>query len=565
MFPVGRLVLVLGFAASGCGGEDDPAQPGSEDGSSGSAGSGGSAAGSTATGSGGGAGTTGAGSGGEGSGGGGDGNTGGDGSGGSGGTEPPAAICEPPVALADTSSPSAVIGSGTPESCVEEDLRVAAEHGGVITFDCGPDPVTIAITQTIELPTDADTVIDGGGKVTLDAGKQTRHFLFDHPDWLNNETKVVLQRLVLENGKAPAGEYFPPLEDPECAYGYKEGAGGAIYMRNGNLEVIDCEFVDNEAALIGPDVGGGAIYVTGSPSLLISGSRFEGNRASNGGAVGMLFTNPRIYNSVFENNTAEGIGQNTAGHDQCPEFGHEGQGGAGGLSGAVYFDGLQDEGHVFTICGSVFRNNRANELAGALFRTPNSGVRQLLIEQSTFENNTARLGGVSFIKDNEVTVRGSTFAGNRSGVNVAGEDVGGALGGLWINQGSANIENSTFYDNQPSGLDVEGEGTVQNATFSSSGFSDSLTLNGCLIVDVDCSSAAPGAGNVQWTTGEACVEGVTFADPGLGELGDHGGPTPTLLPANPSAVEGAATDCPATDQRGVARDTASCAAGAVEP
>jgi hypothetical protein len=492
-------------------------------------------------------------------------NTGTGGAGSEPGPEPPD-TCEPSVTLADTSTPTVVIGTGTADSCNETDLRNAAEQGGTITFNCGPDPVTIDLTEQIELPNDMETIIDGNNLVTLDAGKLTRHFYFYHPDFMNGVGRVVLQRMVLKNGKAPAGEFFPQNEAmPECAYGYKEGSGGVIYMRNGNLVVIDCRFLDNEAALIGPDVGGGAIYAVGSPSVIISGSQFIGNTASNGGAVGMLFANPEIYNSVFENNTAVGIGQNTAGHAGCPEFGHIGQGGAGGNSGAMYFDGLNDEDHVYTICGSTFRENKSNELAGALFRTPNAGTRNMLIDRCTFDGNTANAGGVSFIKDNNLTVRDSLFVNNRSGVNVVGEESFAVLGGLWVNTGTVDVVNSTFSNNQPTSLDAEGSGTVKNATFENTKVDSGVEYDNSLFVDVECDDTATGANNVQWPSATACAGGTTFADPALGALADNGGSTETMLPGTAAAVDDVGVDCPTTDQRGEPRDTASCAAGAVEP
>jgi len=379
-------------------------------------------------------------------------------------------------------------------------------------------------------------------------------------------TTRVLQRLVLRNGRAPAGEYFPPVEGyPDCAYGYKEGSGGAIYVRDGVLEVIDCEFYDNEAALIGPDVGGGAIYAQGATRVVIAGSRFVGNRAANGGAVGMLFANPEIYDSVFEDNTAEGTGQNRAvTEEECPaeyEFGHPNQAGAGGLAGGVYFDGANDEDHTYVICGSVFRNNRANELAGALFRTPNVGMRAMRIESCTFDANTATGGGVSFIKQNDVTVRGSLFMNNRSGVLADGTEVGGWASGLWINEGTVDAVNSTFYANA---LDVDGGGTATNVTFAESAINGDVALYNSLLVDTDCDGGSAGDRNVQWPAGDACAGGTTFADPELGAPADNGGPTLTLMPGNAAAVDGVGTDCPSTDQRGQARDPAACAAGAVE-
>jgi Right handed beta helix region len=471
--------------------------------------------------------------------------------------------CEAPIGLAELTNPT-VVGTGTPASCTETALRTAVASGGVITFNCGPDPVTIAITQTINLRNDVNTVIDGGGKVTLDAGKRTRHFYFSNSNWMVNTTTVTLQRLVLRNGKAPAGTYYPPDPTyPKCAYGYKEGSGGAVYMRDGVLHVIDCEFYDNEAALLGPDVGGGALYLLGVRGVVIVNSRFARNSAANGGAVGMLFANPQIYNSIFEDNTAVGVGMNYV-EPECPKtFGHENQGGAGGLSGAVYFDGMDNDGQPYTICGSVFRNNRCNELGGALFRTPNVEVRQMVIDRSLFQGNTARGGGVSFIKQNDVTVRESLFTGNRGGRNVAGEEVGGWAGGLWVNEGTLNLVNTTFYDNSPGGLDVEGTGTVRNATFVDSELSSGLSAYNSVFRNVSCETTT-GSKNVQYPMSGTCPSGTVYADPKLAGLADNGGPTQTMMPATDSPVLGVGTGCPATDQRGNPRSASGCDAGAVE-
>jgi Right handed beta helix region len=478
--------------------------------------------------------------------------------------DPPDTVCDAPLALYPTTG-ATVIGNGTAASCTEALLRPAAEAGGIITFDCGPDPVTIALTSAITLPVDKDTILDGGGKVILDAGEHDRHFFFEHPAWMDNPHKVVLQRLTFRHGKAPAGTYFPQDPDrPKCAYGYKEGSGGVIYMRNGVLHVIDSVFEDNQAALVGPDVGGGAIYALGVPEVIITGSTFARNRGSNGGAVGLLFAGRvQVVNTTFDGNRAEGVGANYV-EDGCPEFNHDEQGGAGGNGGGFVFDGLNDEGAVTTFCGTTFHDNRANALAGAIFRTPNAGVRDLRIDRSTFDGNTGKQGGVSFIKQNRVVVRASTFLHNRSGVDITGAPSAGGAGGLWVNEGELDLENSTFFDNSPSGLDVEGTGTVRNATFMTSRPSGGVTLRNSVFVDANCNGTRPGDHNLQWPMGGmACAQGTTYADPMLGTIGNHGGVAPTFLPTG--AVGGVGADCPTTDQRGESRTTATCAAGAVEP
>ena len=89
-------------------------------------------------------------------------------------------------------------------------------------------------------------------------------------------------------------------------------------MRDGNLTVIDCIFTGNQAAQLGPDTGGGAIYITGSKNgAVIVGSTFTNNSGANAGAVGSLYAELDIYNSLFENNTATGHGANNDDTDRC--------------------------------------------------------------------------------------------------------------------------------------------------------------------------------------------------------------------------------------------------------
>ena len=95
-----------------------------------------------------------------------------------GGQPNPEAICEVPAeaGLADVSSPTTVVGTGTPASCTGDAFVDAVAEGGVITFDCGPDPVTITLDETAKIFNDTgpEIVIDGGGMVTLSGGGQRR-------------------------------------------------------------------------------------------------------------------------------------------------------------------------------------------------------------------------------------------------------------------------------------------------------------------------------------------------------------------------------------------------------
>ncbi len=76
----------------------------------------------------------------------------------------------------DTSHPDHVIGDGSPQSCTSDALVAAVAQGGIITFNCGPKPVTLVMAQTAKVFNDTDPkiVIDGGGKVTLSGGNERR-------------------------------------------------------------------------------------------------------------------------------------------------------------------------------------------------------------------------------------------------------------------------------------------------------------------------------------------------------------------------------------------------------
>src|SRR5271170_4573863 len=91
---------------------------------------------------------------------------------GAGGSTPPPATCPAPIMPADVSSPTTVVGTGTAASCTEAALAAAITKGGVVTFNCGASPVTLTVTAQQNVM--VDTVIDGGGTVTLSGGGTTR-------------------------------------------------------------------------------------------------------------------------------------------------------------------------------------------------------------------------------------------------------------------------------------------------------------------------------------------------------------------------------------------------------
>ncbi len=321
----------------------------------------------------------------------------------------------------DTSTPTTVVGTGTPASCTFAALDAAVKAGGIITFACGAAPTTIAVTATLQLPTTKDTVIDGGGKITLDGGGAVGILRFDSANFQALETVVTVQHLAFAHG-AVAGSTPIPTAPAPCSQGFNDGEGGAIYVRDGNLRVIDARFTDNRAAPLGPDVGGGAIRMLGSKhGLIVVGSTFRGNGASNGAAIGCLFSEMDLYNSVFEQNTATGRDANNNDPAQCSAM-NNGQNeiGSGGNGGAVYSDGASTDANPVNVilCGDKIVNNAAgtNAFGGGLFFTSNNFGGTLAIADTTMTGNTG--GHWTSVQAGSVTNAGTAVGTNAKSITI---------------------------------------------------------------------------------------------------------------------------------------------------
>ena len=325
---------------------------------------------------------------------------------------------------ADVSHPTAVIGTGTASSCSFASLGAAVSKGGVITFNCGAAPVTIAVTATMNLPTGTNTVIDGGGRITLDGQNAVRILSFNHDDFMVNATRVTLQNLTLINGKATPTQAIPPAPAP-CSQGWNDGEGGALYMNDGNLTVVNCTFSHNQAAPLGPDTGGGAIYLSASKSgAIIVGSAFTNNSASNAGAVGALFAQLAIYNSLFQGNIASGNGANDDDSSQCSAI-NNGQHeiGSGGNGAAIYQDGGNATNVI--LCGDDVVGNSAgaNAFGGGVFMTSNDFTGTISIQDSVITGNTG--GSWTQVAQGSVTNLGTAFGVNALSASVVNSTLQG--------------------------------------------------------------------------------------------------------------------------------------------
>jgi hypothetical protein len=266
-----------------------------------------------------------------------------------------------------TTRPDHVIGNGTPASCTSAAVVAAVAAGGVITFSCGPDPVTITMTATATVAnTSHQVVLDGGGKVTLSGGGTTQ-ILSMNAGWEQQWPQLVVQNLTF------TGAYSGTAQTKgSSVYG-----GGAIFDEGGQLKVVDSAFVGDSCYASGPDLGGGAIRAVGmypASPVYITDDTFRQDSCSNGGALSGLFAGFDVINSLLTDNKAIGWGANPAAAGTA----------GGGSGGAIYTDGAQ---YDLSVAGTVMRGNTAREGGGGIFFVVNSGGGTLQIASSTLHDN----------------------------------------------------------------------------------------------------------------------------------------------------------------------------------
>jgi len=506
---------------------------------------------------------------------------------------PPAAVCTAPIQAADVSQPTTVVGTGTAASCTEALLSAALTKGGVVTFDCGSAAATITVTQTIELPTTVDTVIDGGDVVTIDGGGSVRILDWNSSNYRANTHTLTLQHITFAHGHA-AGTMPIAAAPLPCSSGYYDGAGGALQMRDGVLNVVDAVFLDNEAEKLGPDVGGGAIYLNGALHGVVVGSTFLDNSGSNSGAIGSLNSDLDVYNSTFEGNAALGFGANSNDSTMCSvvDANNQNQVGSGGNAGAVGMDGGSDTLHTF--CGDTFRSNTSGTgaLGGAMARTPDASQQVTVIDRCLFDSNTGDSAGALYFHNSVLQITASTFTNNvgKTGTGTIQADgttftftnvtfygnqsTAGVAATLALFGGGGSLLNCTFANNQCDAANMFGAAIFgsPNLTIQNTIFDDNTAQNPGAAMQCQVGTIT-GTGDMQWPVDHVngggadalCAPGIyETTDPMVGALGNHGGPVPVALVATGSAALGRGTGCPATDARGMPRSMSSCTAGAAE-
>ncbi len=297
----------------------------------------------------------------------------------------PAGTCAVPAGgqAKSVATPTTVVGNGTAASCTSDAVVAAVANGGVVTFNCGADPVTINMSATARIFNDKpDLVLDGGGKVTLSGGNARRILYQNTCDqslvWTSaqcntqDNPKTTVQNITLADGNS-SGQ----------SYGFADvDGGGAVFARGGRLSIVNTRFFRNQCEATGPDLGGAAVRVremSAASPVYVAGSTFGGadglgNACANGGGLSGLAASYTVLNSVFTHNKAIGVGQNPA------IAGTPG----GGLGGGIYMDGNTID---LSMCGTVMRDNSANESGSAIFYVSNNRTGTMSVQGSTVAAN----------------------------------------------------------------------------------------------------------------------------------------------------------------------------------
>lgn len=503
----------------------------------------------------------------------------------------------------------ATVGTGTPGSCTEAALNAAIQtvqsdiQGGTVSFNCGAviggGGRTISLSSQ-KLLTGVIT-IDGGGLISLDGQNATRVFQINPRPNPEDATVVTLRNLELLNGFAAGGfggaiegnagiqlnlhnvivrnsragltggalamapgsvlnvqdssfrentasdggamaisavttidnsrfvlntatgngstgqggaiqSWVADLNIRNSRFAFNLGQlGGAIYKRDAGLQVLGTEFSDNSAGL-----DGGAVHAMQNlNTLLIKASRFHGNLASNGQGGGVIASNPEVARCLFDNNRAQ-IG--------------------GALAVRVNGSAITPAALIYD---STLSNNVAQQRGGALSITsPNAGVA--LLGQITTYNNSANTGagGDLHADFTEVQIETSSLLEGRAALAAGGGSI------AVVNAGNVKLYASIVLSRQAQDC----IGPMQSM--------------GANIGAASCNLTAPGNGQIQ-----ADQVVLTFAELGLAEFANYGGPYHNYLPQAGSRVLNTFLfRCPTVgDARGMARPVgARCDSGAVE-
>ena len=517
--------------------------------------------------------------------------------------------------LGDAQDPPSASAAGiVGGACDEAALHGALAGGGLITFNCGgPKEILIANPQTIT----QNTILDGGGLITITGGLATR--LFD----VSASASLTLRSLGLDSGYSGASDggaitNAGALSLDRVTIIHSETdenhSGGAIFT-TGPAFITGSVLYGNSGG------NGGALFAYGSGALLqINNSTFDSNSATNavvvgGGKGGALWadigTDVLIRNSLWIHNTAAGDGgaiyslgvltvQDTvvSGNQTTLNPAATTRGFGGGIASygpltvtesflysnkSLYGGGLSIGEPLAPALAHVrnshFEFNQALYWGGGI--NAGSGHTQLTIDTTLLAHNTADLGGGLTRTDTDLMISRTSIGANSAATG------GGLANRTALGAGSVvQVSDTTIYSNvvsaaQGGAIDNHARMALRNVTLegndtgvynNASGTPMTMANTVLHSLGANCAGVLPGSLGGNFSSDTSCGLAATGNDvQGLGLLPqlapytiNAAGTVAFFLPLGGSPlINTAFAACSALDQRGALRPDA-CDKGAVE-
>ncbi len=283
-----------------------------------------------------------------------------------------------------------VVGNGNPASCDDAAYAAKMVGGGLVTFNCGPNPVAIKVNTQV-IGSGITTTVDGGGLVTLDGENLRQIFLVQSGGTLNLRN-IQLFRGQFSSGGAIYNQangtvdlYRVRIEHSVAESTLALNGGGAIYSL-GILRIDRSFIANNQAKRLG-----GALLIGGT--VTVRDTSFIANKATVGGAIWQ--TNPgtlTLENVSFISNQANPLIS-----------------GPSRQGGAVYTFG------TLNAINTTFAHNIA-DTGGGLYAASGSGNSLLNV---TMYANRADIGGAIFNESSTITLKNTVAGYSRNRADTA--------------------------------------------------------------------------------------------------------------------------------------------------
>ncbi len=348
--------------------------------------------------------------------------------------------------LTGTGSGKAIYVTGNSEITVTdaEFKNNEADDGGAI---CAVSGAVINISASDFISNSAN---DDGGALFIDDNSTAEVYVnISGSNFINNNAGSGLSNI---GGALYAHGSNISITNNSRFDGNSSGQGGAIYAyEDTNITINDTELTNNSTTS-----NGGAIFINNTPAD-INNSTLSGNYTDSGEDGGALYiesSNVNILNSKLQNNGYTGTTTYTryggaiylySGSLNISGAGSEissncAYGGGGAIN--VYGGTLTITDAAISNNGSITGVTPATNIGGGIF----FGGDNLTVTDSSFDNNqaTGNGGGIHQENTGDMTITGSTFSSNESGIT------GG--GGIFSSTTGAVVVNGTdFSDNHTDG------------------------------------------------------------------------------------------------------------------